>query len=368
MSNFEDYNTPGGSMRPQPGRNVIELPVTIEANSGRSGDTNTRFAGAAVGIVIWALISFGELTGSDPWGAKLWKLVIFTVVVMVIIRFVFLQEYKYRRTYSILQQKKNQFDLSNIWGIVSVDEDEPHFVHFRNGGIGLFAAMENDVVVGKPDDDEFQSYQALGDAYNRAHDYELKMVHVDNMDFIGEDGRLDYARQTMAEQCDNPEIRSLMTSIFDNLQRRMNDNVTTSDVYVFSTSNMTSDVFRYNTKQVLDIMCRGNYASYHFMIQAEIGTLVKSLFNLGNFSVVNALVTSYKTENIKGIKVLDANFDDGTSEVYLKPWDIRKAEKKEQQRSAAQRQQLTKRENERRKHARKTGQPPVMPDNDSLEL
>lgn len=373
MAVMEEY-TPGDKMRPQEGSSIIYLPVTLEANVGRSSNRFSMLVGAGVGTVLWVLISFGELTSGDSWATKFVKLFVFTVIAMIIVRFVFLQEYKYRRTYSNLKLHNNEFDLSSIWSIVSIDDvvGRPHFVHYRNGATGLFVMMENDVVVGKPTNDEYLSYEALGNAYQQAFNYELDMEHLDIMDFIGHDRRLDYARRTMTERCNNPEIRSMMSQIFDNLQSKMNDNVTVYDIYVFHTNNMTNEVFYSRVSQVLQIMLGGNYSSYHMMNSKEIGSLVKSMFNLGSFSVVDSLITSYKVSEIKSIKVLDATFADGTTEVYMQPYDKRKAKERLEQQSRAQMSQLKKRQKERAKKNKKGNtnetKTQVFAPDDALEL
>lgn len=368
--------TPGDKMRPKKNSSTIYLPVTLEANVGRSSNRFSMLFGAGAGTVLWVLFAFGELTGSDGWGTKFFKLFVVTVIAMIVVRFVFLQEYKYRRAYSTLQLRNNEFDLSSIWNIISIDDvvGKPYFVHYRNGTTGLFVMMENDVVVGKPVDDEYLSYEALGDAYQQAFNHELDMEHLDIMDFIGHDRRLDYARRTMTERCGNPEIRGMMSQIFDNLQSKMNDNVTVYDIYVFHTNNMTNEVFYSRVTQVLQDMLGGNYSSYHLMNSKEIGSLVKSMFNLGSFSVVDSLITSYKASEIKTIKVLDATFADGTTKVYMQPYDRRKEEERRAQQSKAQMTQLKKREKERnrknKRNKRNTGAPQqqVFAPSDSLEL
>lgn len=373
MDITEEY-TPGDKMRPQEGSSIIYLPVTLEANVGRSSNRFSMLVGAGVGTVIWVLVTFGELTSGDSLTTKIIKVFVATVIAMIIVRFVFLQEYKYRRTYSLLKLHNNEFDLSNIWNIVSIDDvvGRPYFVHYRNGSTGLFVMMENDVVVGKPTNDEYLSYEALGNAYQQAFNYELDMEHLDIMDFIGHDRRLDYARRTMTERCNNPEIRSMMSQIFDNLQSKMNDNVTVYDIYVFHTNNMTNEVFYSRVSQVLQAMLGGNYSSYHLMNSKEIGSLVKSMFNLGSFSVVDSLITSYKASEIKTIKVLDATFADGTTKVYMQPYDKRRAEERREQQSKAQMRQLKKRQKERnkKKHKKNPGSPQqqVFAPSDSLEL
>lgn len=338
-----DVNGQGFEMRPREGSAVIKLPVTIEGNKGRSDKLLAKVASAIGVAAIWVLVVYGLLTNSDfTLFRKILYVAVATVIAMVVARFGFLGEKKYRESYSRMEENKNEFDLSNMWAIVGVDEDAPHFVHYRNGELGLVVAMGNDVVVGKPENDEYNSYTALGDAYRRAAELELDMLHIDMMDFIGQDPRLDEARRYMSVNCTNPEIRDVMSSIFDNLQDGMNDNVTTQDIYVFHTRDMSKDVFRYNVRQVLDMMCLGNYATYRSMSQEEIGALVRSMFNLQSFSAVDAMLSAYRNESIPGIKVLSVDYADGSSKVWLKPYDERQAEEAEKRRRREERRNAAK--------------------------
>lgn len=338
-----DVNGQGFEMRPREGSTVIKLPVTIEGNKGRSDKLLAKVASAIGVAVIWVLVVYGFLTNHDfTFVRKILYVAVATVIAMVVARFGFLGEKKYRESYSRMEQSKNEFDLSNMWAIAGVDEDDPHFVHYRNGELGLVVAMGNDVVVGKPENDEYNSYTALGDAYRRAAELELDMLHIDMMDFIGQDPRLDEARRYMSVNCTNPEIRDVMSSIFDNLQDGMNDNVTTQDIYVFHTRDMSKDVFRYNVRQVLDMMCLGNYATYRSMSQEEIGALVRSMFNLQSFSAVDAMLSAYRNESIPGIKVLSVDYADGSSKVWLKPYNERQAEEAEKRRRREERRNAAK--------------------------
>ena len=354
-----DVNGQGFEMRPREGSTVIKLPVTIEGNKGRSDKLLAKVASAIGVVVIWVLVVYGLLTNSDfTLFRKILYVAVVTVIAMAVARFGFLGEKKYRESYSRMEQSKNEFDLSNMWAIVGVDEDAPHFVHYRNGELGLVVAMGNDVVVGKPENDEYNSYTALGDAYRRAAELELDMLHIDMMDFIGQDPRLDEARRYMSVNCTNPEIRDVMSSIFDNLQDGMNDNVTTQDIYVFHTRDMSKDVFRYNVRQVLDMMCLGNYATYRSMSQEEIGALVRSMFNLQSFSAVDAMLSAYRNETIPGIKVLSVDYADGSNKVWLKPYNERQAEEAEKRR----------RREEHRNAAKHKGRKGKAGDDDGLSL
>lgn len=357
-----DVNGQGFEMRPREGSTVIKLPVTIEGNKGRSDKLLAKVASAIGVAVIWVLVVYGLLTNSDfTLFRKILYVAVATVIAMAVARFGFLGEKKYRESYSRMEESKNEFDLSNMWAIVGVDEDAPHFVHYRNGELGLVVSMGNDVVVGKPENDEYNSYTALGDAYRRAAELELDMLHIDMMDFIGQDPRLDEARRYMSVNCTNPEIRDVMSSIFDNLQDGMNDNVTTQDIYVFHTRDMSKDVFRYNVRQVLDMMCLGNYATYRSMSQEEIGALVRSMFNLQSFSAVDAMLSAYRNETIPGIKVLSVDYADGSNKVWLKPYDERQAEEVEKRRRREERRNAA-------KHKGKKSKAGGVGDDDGLSL
>ena len=352
----EEYTTndPGSVMRPTPSATNLYLPVTMEPHPGRNSDLKWRVILAAVVTVVTLVVCFGILTGDSSFIRKIVTVTLIVTVVLFVLRFVLFQEYRYRGTYSRIYRDKNIFPGDALWGILSVDKVEPHFVHYRNG-TGLIVELENDVVVGKPEEDEYNSYEALSDAYQAAWETGLDIEHIDLMDFIGKDDRIELAKSNLARSCRNPELRSFMSSIYANLEEGMRQNVTTKDVYVFKDTNRetSQESMLQNVKNVLDIMCQGNYSGYRFLDQSEIGDLVSSLFNLKSFNPEQALIRNYDKSEVKGIKLLAIGYSDGTVDTIAKPYDIRQQELKEKERSRRAHEQFKRREEQKRKEAKK---------------
>lgn len=347
-------NDPGSVMRPTPSTTNLYLPVTMEPHPGRNSDLKWRVILAAVVTLVTLVICFGILTGDSSFIRKIVTVALIVTVVLFILRFVLFQEYRYRGTYSRIYRDKNIFPGNSLWGILSVDKVYPHFVHYRNG-TGLIVELENDVVVGKPEEDEYNSYEALSDAYQAAWETGLDIEHIDLMDFIGKDDRIELAKSNLARSCRNPELRSFMSSIYANLEEGMRQNVTTKDVYVFKDTNRetSQESMLQNVKNVLDIMCQGNYSGYRFLDQSEIGDLVSSLFNLKSFNPEQALIRNYDKSEVKGIKLLAIGYSDGTVDTIAKPYDIRQQELKEKERSRRAHEQFKRREEQKRKAAKK---------------
>ena len=55
---MEEY-TPGDKMRPKKNSSTIYLPVTLEANVGRSSNRFSMLFGAGAGTVLWVLFACG---------------------------------------------------------------------------------------------------------------------------------------------------------------------------------------------------------------------------------------------------------------------------------------------------------------------
>ena len=83
------------------------------------------------------------------------------------------------------------FSYNLFWNIYEINDAFPYFVQFVNGLKGVFVIFDKDIVVGKEDDADFNHYEALAEAYNQLAKRDIEFMHIDYMDTVGQDSRLD---------------------------------------------------------------------------------------------------------------------------------------------------------------------------------
>lgn len=299
-------NNPGG-MRPELGDSSMTLPITFDYSGGRRESGKSRKIWAAIFGVVGLLLSIGVLLSKEqPIYIKLPISVAIAVVVSLIIRFIFLGEKKIRASYMKMQETDYKRDYGDIWGIYSIDQYYPHFCRFRNGKSGMFISLQKDIIVGRYSDNEYNHYEAIADAYNLAGAGRVQMIHIDYMDNVGTDERLENSFVSL-EDVSNPDLKDLLVGIFTFQQDQMMKQVTTFDTYLFMWSG--SDTAAWNTIQrILACFLDANYRSYKILNENALRDFAKTLFNLSEFSVMEASASAFDNSTVSGIvpiKVVD---------------------------------------------------------------
>lgn len=275
------------TMRPDKNSDYIKIPLTIDYKAGRSDDKkHTLFLALAlffVGIVVFLGILFSK-NGNIFSNILLSSLELFTVI--TVIRFFIFKEHKIRN--NMISRIDNQYSVNTrkIWGIYSVEDEPPYYVHFRNGSEGLFVLLEKGVMIGKSSDAEYDHYEDVGEAYRKLGSDKISMFHIDYMDYIGVDDRI----QGMLEESskgENKEVKKVVNDILLNLRKNMLSISTTYDVYVFTYKGNRQTALK-SIQDALRSFLNANYVSYHFLSKYEHRELIKILFSINDFSVEKA--------------------------------------------------------------------------------
>ena len=332
-------------MRPQDHDSSITIPVTFDYKGGRGSNIKAKTF-ATLAIVIINIIVVLGLTFSDLNTLLKILIILLTLYIgLFILRFVVFKELHFSDVYEGLLAKDFKMDVSSIWQIFEVAENYPYICYFKNGQKGLFVRMEMGTITGKSDTVMYDHYEAISDAYNIAHSLDMNIIHIDYMDNVGNDDRLQKLYDDLY-QVKNPEMQSMLVDIYDNIQEEMTRNYANYDIYLFLTKDRI-DNFMYNVQTVCSKMTEGNFITYRVMDATEIATTVKALFNLHEFSVVNAneaTLLENRKSGIVPIKVYRAN---GTVEELNKT----QAEQKRisQEKSRKLREQMTEKKAEKRR-------------------
>ena len=282
-------------MQPSPNSDTVSLPITFDYTVGRSESGRTRKVIAWMVSIIFFIIGLLILfRGSQNFFVRLLIVASLYTVVTYSVRFLLLQEGKLRKQY--YEQLDNDYKIltEDIWGIYEIDGDEIRVAHYRNGRLGIFFALEKDVIVGLDAESEFKHYEAVSDAYNEVAKNRAQIIHIDYMTHVGRDPRMAKLYE-QASKSPNPDMRAVLNGIYSHLDDTMRDEISTYDAYVIL---IPSTEVQYNqiARKVIERFMEGNYLGYTMLSDEQIRDLTVELFNLHSFSVVdaerNALISS----------------------------------------------------------------------------
>ncbi len=329
-------------MKPEQGDTLISLPVTFDYHGGRVADRKHIVLQAIITIVLVLFLSILILRADKP---LLMRLVIVGIILFAtqwFLRFVTFKEAIYSNAYERLKEDNFIPSTSTFWGIYDIETEYPYIAHFKSGISGIFVRLEKDVIVGKPETIRYDHYEAINQAYNTACHNNIGMIHIDYMENVGNDPRL---RDMFAElnNCNNSDMRDMMLSLYSNLQEEMSLNYASYDVYLFYTRGKKTDNLWYNTTLILADLLDGNYLSYKALDIEEIRKSCMGLFNLDDFSAVDACNKAFDNSNYKGIVPIELMRVDGDTVKLNKTV----AEKQEEARQRAEEERL---EHERKKN------------------
>ena len=288
-------------MTPEKGDSFISIPVTFDKMSKGRILTRAKFLWSALifgcQFFIWVLFL---LAGSTFWkiafpfiGITCWSL---------ITRFILLRETYFKQKREELKKQEYMFGTSVLWNVNSIDEAYPYFVRFGSGLLGLFVQFDKDVIVGRPEDDEYYHYEAIADAYQEMCKRGINCMHIDYMDICGKDDRM-VELFHLAANTENPDLKAALTRFYDNIEGVMNRAYASYDVYCFY-SNQREELFWEDVQGVIGVLNQANYVRSRILNKDEIGKLAKSLFNMDDFSVAQACDVIYKDQSTNFLKVI----------------------------------------------------------------
>ena len=103
------------------------------------------------------------------------------------------------------------------------------------------------------------------------------------MDTVGKDNRVK-SLFNMANETENEDLKDVLLRIFDNVEYIMQHSYASYDVYCFFYKGK-DELFMDELEVVLDAFLEANYIRYRILDKLAIGELVKSVFNINEFSV-----------------------------------------------------------------------------------
>lgn len=327
----------GMDFQPQPEDSSINIPITFDYKGGRGQNTKGKLI---VGIGTFVLTIIGIAGTASNANLQLWMRVFIPCLIfyigLFIIRFFVFNELWFSDVFEGLLADDYELKMENIWQIFDIDFDYPYICYFKNGYKGIFVRMEKDAITGKPDSAMFDHYEAIGDAYNVAHALNMNIVHIDYMDNVGNDSRLQKMYDDLSF-VENPDMHEMLIDIYKHLQDEMSRNYASFDIYLFMTRDNVNN-FVYNMQAVCQRMLGGNFITYKVLDRFEIAKVCVALFNLHEFSIVDACENVLQNESSSGIIPISVTHGDGTVEELNKTRAEQELIASENRRKARERQ------------------------------
>lgn len=352
------------TMKPEPNDASIRLPVTFDYSGGRADNKKGNILTAIVLTVITIILIVGFARNSNfEWYMRIVICVAIFSVYFLFIRLKIFKERTYSDAYETLKEIDYTPSTNSFWGIYDIDLDYPYICHFKDGKKGIFIKMEKDVVVGKPDTIMYDHFEAISDAYCLAGSLNINLAHIDYMDNVGNDPRMQSLYDSL-DDCENSDMRDIMLSIFSNLQDEMSNDYASFDVYLLTTKNKVNQLWC-NAQVICEKLLEGNYLTYKVLDQEGIRATTMALFNLKEFSVVDACENVLKQNaRAKGIVAISIEHADGTVEKLNKTQAEIRQENDE--RKKAEEEERIRKEREKRDRRNKKNKSKVTSFDDAL--
>lgn len=357
-------------MTPQPGDTSINLPITFDYKGGRGENKKGKII-LSIGDVLLTVIFTVGCASND--NLEIWMRFLLPCVVLYIglfiLRFFVFRELWFSDVYETLKATDYDLKLDQIWQIFDIDFEYPYICYFKNGYKGIFVRMEKDAITGKVGDAQFDHYSAIGDAYNVAHSLNMNIVHIDYMDNVGNDTRMQKLYDDLVF-VENPDMQEMLIDIYSNLQDEMSQNYASFDIYLFLTRDKLNN-FVYNMQTVCNYMLGGNFITYKVLDRFEISRVCVALFNLHDFSIVEACENVLSGVEHHGVIPIKVKHGDGTEEIFNKTTAEKKviaAENARKQKERLAEQERQKAEAKQRKKNAKLGIKPKEKKKDMTEL
>ena len=286
---------------------TIRIPVTFDYRGGRASEVKNKI----LSIIISLVLGIGGtiiLVKNENMTLLLKVLIIPAIwyVLLLFNRFIVFKEVYFSDLYEEMLETDKKLNINTIWSIFEIEQSYPYICYFSNGYKGIFVRMERDTITGKDNSAQYKHYEAIGQAYNLAHQLNMNVVNIDYMESIGDDTRLDKLYQDLVD-VKNEDMKEMLIDIYDNLRDQMQDVYSSTDVYLFLTRDVYGS-FVYNVQQVVSTMLGGNYLSYSILDRIGIGNICSALFNLEEFSVIEACSNIYD-DTISGIRPISIIHD-----------------------------------------------------------
>lgn len=312
---MDEYGA-SGTFIPQPEQSNVKIPITIGYQGGRGIKYKNRWIWAIVMLVVIVAMTIGMLFQTEqPFIQRIIVAFLFFSITTIALRFGYLKEGKIRNRMVRGIESNYTISTSNFWGITRIDEEEPYICTFPNNKQGIYIKMERGVFKGDLQSAKHRHREAIGSFYKMVGDKAfgqtvLTVTHIDLMDYVGTDKRIDRAKESVS-YTDNKDVRREVQGIYDDIKARASHMMFTTDIFVFQWTG--------NQKLYMDIikeglgrmMQGGGYVGYSYMDVNDLQSMYKTLFNVNDFSVKKAIRESVQPVGASDLRPILVRYPNG---------------------------------------------------------
>jgi hypothetical protein len=273
-------------MTPERGEDRVYIPNTIDLGASTKTFSMQNWLVAFICFASWIFLSICFVVAIEETPKTILYVGGAFIAMTLIVRYIVLKERFFRKMLKGLLVNDYRFSVSDIWNIYEISNGYPTIAYYQNGLKAIFVEMKKGVIVGKPKDADFDHHSAITNAYHQLARRGMECMHIDYMDVVGRDDRLSYLFSLIG-QCENDDLRKVLTIFIDNVQMEMNKVYADYDVYAFFFRGPET-IFWDELQIVLREFREANYVSDKVLNKAELRNLMISLMNLKDFSVNTA--------------------------------------------------------------------------------
>lgn len=229
---------------------------------------------------------------------------------ILLVRYVFLNEAAVSESMEYYLENDFLVQPDAYWNIYDIEDKAPYVVSYINGMRGVFLRLHKDAVVGKGSDARYKHYKGVELMYREALSRGLYIVNIDIMSEVAEDVDLEPLYEFFGDS-DIPLLQGVMDDIIGYSKRLMTAQYAKNDIMLLlgrGTRQELEDGYR----AVIAAARESNYHKVTFEDKSDIQQLAKSIYNLEQFSINDAMrdtLSSLAVGIIKPIRVEDL---DGT--------------------------------------------------------
>lgn len=289
-------------MKPQVGDKYVNIPVTLDGSVGRNGRYKGKLLVVVIVTILTGFLMFSQLTTGD--GGLVKRVLMAFLILFVsssIVRFMIMGELKLRKTYKKIIKNDHQFDIQTLWGIYKPCAAYPYIYYMSNGGLVSYIRMGKDVIIGRKEQDLFNHYDKIADALRFAGENGLTISHIDYMDSVGKDERIDIWMEE-AMKTSNPDFKDAYSMMYSHMTNSVLYHMSSEDVYAVY-GWMPEQEFNRKIKEFAKELRKANYASFSLLDRVGIQNLISTVYGFKTFSFYEASKSTFK-DNSKGGRVV----------------------------------------------------------------
>lgn len=270
---------------PDVGDRTVTIPLTFDARYRSKALTKGRLVSVVIIFLIWIILAITSIFVFE-FPNKIRVPIILFIALFYISRKLVIRENYYRKKREELLDNDYQYEYALFWQIYSIRKVYPYICYYTNGLKAVFVRFEKDIIVGKDKKDEYNHFESISDAYNLMQKKGVNAIHIDYMDMVGKDTRMEKLFES-ATNIENKDIQNIITRMYTNIESDMKNAFASYDVYVFLYKGR-DEAFLDALEEIIPAFNRANFIRYKILNNLEMADLARTLMNIDTFSVQRA--------------------------------------------------------------------------------